>query len=175
MWCERSCYSFFWSIKYWSSVQCLTDPLKCINMLKFQMHFIGRDETRNEKIRSKSKSNKFEVKTFLSSMSQTSSTANRKISSKSTGTTACPFLIADCEEEEEDSKANLQTTTTTTNNNSTKRRSGYSRQEKSLGTLTRRFMSLLRQSKTGVMDLKHVSFSEDSNRSIECRCRSPIL
>ena len=63
-------------------------------------------------------------------MSQTSSTPNRKISSKSTGTTACPFLIADCEDEEEDSKANLQTTTTMTNNNSAKRRSGYSRQEK---------------------------------------------
>ncbi|CAF1189987.1 unnamed protein product [Didymodactylos carnosus] len=38
-----------------------------------------------------------------------------------------------------------------------KKRGSYCRQEKSLGTLTRRFMVLLRQSKNGTLDLKHVA------------------
>lgn len=73
---------------------------------------------------------------------------------------SCPFLIADCDDDDSGStKANATARVATGSSGvtPTKRRFGYSRQEKSLGTLTRRFMSLLRQSKTGVMDLKHVS------------------
>lgn len=71
---------------------------------------------------------------------------------------ACPFLITDCDDDDSGSNAAAVTSSSSTAGTPTKKRFGYSRQEKSLGTLTRRFMSLLRQSKTGVMDLKHVSF-----------------
>lgn len=83
--------------------------------------------------------------------------AQQQTSSKST--TACPFLITDCDDDD-DSGSNtiVQRSSSSAGGTPTKRRFGYSRQEKSLGTLTRRFMSLLRQSKTGVMDLKHVNF-----------------
>jgi Tfp pilus assembly protein PilW len=70
---------------------------------------------------------------------------------------SCPFLITDCEDDDSGSNTAAITSSSSTGGTPTKRRFGYSRQEKSLGTLTRRFMSLLRQSKTGVMDLKHVS------------------
>ena len=70
---------------------------------------------------------------------------------------ACPFLITDCDDDDSGSNTAGMTSSSSTAGTPTKRRFGYSRQEKSLGTLTRRFMSLLRQSKTGVMDLKHVS------------------
>jgi hypothetical protein len=74
-----------------------------------------------------------------------------------TNSTSCPFLITDCEDDDSGSNAAVVTSSSSTGGTPTKRRFGYSRQEKSLGTLTRRFMSLLRQSKTGVMDLKQVS------------------
>jgi hypothetical protein len=70
---------------------------------------------------------------------------------------SCPFLITDCEDDDSGLNTAAMTSSSSTGGTPTKRRFGYSRQEKSLGTLTRRFMSLLRQSKTGVMDLKHVS------------------
>src|SRR3954451_11173873 len=72
---------------------------------------------------------------------------------------SCPFLITDCDDDDSGSNNAAMTSTSASSSGATptKRRFGYSRQEKSLGTLTRRFMSLLRQSKTGVMDLKHVS------------------
>ena len=72
--------------------------------------------------------------------------------------TPCPFLITDCDDDDSGSHTPVITSSSSTGGTPTKRRFGYSRQEKSLGTLTRRFMSLLRQSKTGVMDLKHVSW-----------------
>jgi hypothetical protein len=75
----------------------------------------------------------------------------------------CPFLITDCEDDDSGSNAAAVTSSSSTGGTPTKKRFGYSRQEKSLGTLTRRFMSLLRQSKTGVMDLKHVSFLSFNN------------
>lgn len=79
------------------------------------------------------------------------------LKSAPTNATACPFLITDCEDDDSRSNTAVITSSSSTGGTPTKRRFGYSRQEKSLGTLTRRFMSLLRQSKTGVMDLKHVS------------------
>ncbi len=87
-------------------------------------------------------------------------TSNGTSGSKSTtnnSSTPCPFLITDCEDDDSKSNTAVITSSSSTGGTPTKRRFGYSRQEKSLGTLTRRFMSLLRQSKTGVMDLKHVS------------------
>jgi Tfp pilus assembly protein PilW len=75
-----------------------------------------------------------------------------------TSSTSCPFLITDCDDDDSGSNTAAITSSSSTGGTPTKRRFGYSRQEKSLGTLTRRFMSLLRQSKTGVMDLKHVSY-----------------
>jgi Tfp pilus assembly protein PilW len=77
--------------------------------------------------------------------------------SVTTSSSSCPFLITDCEDDDSGSNTAAVTSSSSTAGTPTKRRFGYSRQEKSLGTLTRRFMSLLRQSKTGVMDLKHVS------------------
>jgi hypothetical protein len=77
--------------------------------------------------------------------------------SVTTSSSSCPFLITDCEDDDSGSNTAVVTSSSSTAGTPTKRRFGYSRQEKSLGTLTRRFMSLLRQSKTGVMDLKHVS------------------
>ena len=77
--------------------------------------------------------------------------------SASISSSSCPFLITDCEDDDSGANTTILTSGSTTGATPTKRRFGYSRQEKSLGTLTRRFMSLLRQSKTGVMDLKHVS------------------
>ncbi|CAF2784205.1 unnamed protein product [Rotaria sp. Silwood2] len=74
-----------------------------------------------------------------------------------TSSTSCPFLITDCDDDDSGSNTAAVTSSSSTGGTPTKRRFGYSRQEKSLGTLTRRFMSLLRQSKTGVMDLKHVA------------------
>ncbi|CAF1324478.1 unnamed protein product [Rotaria magnacalcarata] len=71
----------------------------------------------------------------------------------------CPFLITDCDDDDSGSNTAAVTSSSSTGGTPTKRRFGYSRQEKSLGTLTRRFMSLLRQSKTGVMDLKQVADS----------------
>jgi hypothetical protein len=71
---------------------------------------------------------------------------------------ACPFLITDCDDDDSGSNTAGMTSSGSTAGTPTKRRFGYSRQEKSLGTLTRRFMSLLRQSKTGIMDLKHVIY-----------------
>ncbi|CAF0784610.1 unnamed protein product [Rotaria sordida] len=76
-----------------------------------------------------------------------------------TSSTSCPFLITDCEDDDSGSNIAAVTSSSSTGGTPTKRRFGYSRQEKSLGTLTRRFMSLLRQSKTGIMDLKHVADS----------------
>jgi len=78
---------------------------------------------------------------------------------------SCPFLITDCEDDDSGSNTAAITSSSSTGGTPTKRRFGYSRQEKSLGTLTRRFMSLLRQSKTGVMDLKHVSLFQSSRLS----------
>ncbi|CAF2928801.1 unnamed protein product [Rotaria sp. Silwood2] len=77
-----------------------------------------------------------------------------------TSSTSCPFLITDCDDDDSGSNTAAVTSSSSTGGTPTKRRFGYSRQEKSLGTLTRRFMSLLRQSKTGVMDLKHKIVSE---------------
>ncbi|UJR35731.1 hypothetical protein I4U23_028481 [Adineta vaga] len=77
-----------------------------------------------------------------------------------TSSTSCPFLITDCDDDDDDDSNSNKAAITSSNSTGgtpSKRRFGYSRQEKSLGTLTRRFMSLLRQSKTGVMDLKHVA------------------
>ena len=74
-----------------------------------------------------------------------------------TSSTSCPFLITDCDEDDSNSNKVATNTASAVGDTPTKRRFGYSRQEKSLGTLTRRFMSLLRQSKTGILDLKHVS------------------
>ncbi|CAF1478928.1 unnamed protein product [Adineta steineri] len=76
-----------------------------------------------------------------------------------TTTSSCPFLITDCDDDDSGSNTAAVTSSSSTGGTPTKRRFGYSRQEKSLGTLTRRFMSLLRQSKTGIMDLKHVADS----------------
>lgn len=77
--------------------------------------------------------------------------------STTAASTPCPFLITDCDDEDSGSNTPVVASGSSTGGTPTKRKFGYSRQEKSLGTLTRRFMSLLRQSKTGVMDLKHVS------------------
>ncbi|CAF3055837.1 unnamed protein product [Rotaria socialis] len=71
----------------------------------------------------------------------------------------CAFLITDCDDDDSGSNTAAVASSSSTGGTPTKRRFGYSRQEKSLGTLTRRFMSLLRQSKTGVMDLKQVAES----------------
>ncbi|CAF1172250.1 unnamed protein product [Adineta ricciae] len=74
-----------------------------------------------------------------------------------TSSTSCPFLITDCDEDDSNSNKVAINNASLVGDTPTKRRFGYSRQEKSLGTLTRRFMSLLRQSKTGILDLKHVA------------------
>ena len=98
-------------------------------------------------------------------MSQSSST--KRISPSKTvsnNNLTCPFLITDCDDDDSVSHAPGRASSGSTAGTPTKRRVGYSRQEKSLGTLTRRFMSLLRQSKTGVMDLKQVSESLFDNR-----------
>jgi transcription factor E2F3 len=90
---------------------------------------------------------------------QLSSGASSSKLTTTTSSTSCPFLITDCDDDDSGSNTAAITSSSSTGGTPTKRRFGYSRQEKSLGTLTRRFMSLLRQSKTGVMDLKHVADS----------------
>lgn len=81
--------------------------------------------------------------------------------STTASSTTCPFLITDCDEDDSNSTKVAINSASSVGGTPTKRRFGYSRQEKSLGTLTRRFMSLLRQSKTGILDLKHVSRSNE--------------
>lgn len=87
-----------------------------------------------------------------------SSVRSTPTKSNTASSSTCAFLISDCDDEDESPKKSIIRTTSSTSTGETpaKRRFGYSRQEKSLGTLTRRFMSLLRQSKTGIMDLKNV-------------------
>lgn len=123
---------------------------------------LSEEEKRNKdhgELNSTKKTKNFSFSSINLSMTQ-HRLSNGVSPAKSTtvNSTPCPFLITDCDDE--DSSPNTPVVASggsSTGETPTKRRFGYSRQEKSLGTLTRRFMSLLRQSKTGVMDLKHVS------------------